>query len=292
MMCRSQGCSDAGVCTINSFKNNPDEPRLDSVKSQSMSLGVFYGQGLRKTNVYTSFAEYNRKLNSCISLSFKMTFAAVNGELGKNINLSDLFISAAYLINPLQKAKSSLVLGLKVPLNHANAQNRGSSLPMIYQSSLGTYDLIGGYNLMYKSLGLSIGYQQPVFNANQNQFLPYSSDSRTMEYLSTNDYRRKGDVLARITYNIRILENRCVIRPGLLPIYHLGNDSYIDSAGQRTSIIGSQGLTLNGTASMDFKLNKNNNIELTAAKPFIARKAIPDGLLRHILLGLSYRGWF
>jgi hypothetical protein len=289
---RSQGCSDAGVCTINSFKNNPDEPRLDSGKSQSITAGFFYGQGLRKTNVYTSFVEYNRKLNTHLSLSLKMTFAAINGELGNNTNLSDLFISAAYLINPVEKAKSSLVLGLKIPLNHANAQAGGNALPMVYQSSLGTYDLIAGYNLMYKSLGVSLGYQQPIFNANYNQFLPYSSDSRTMEYLSTNDYRRKADLLARITYHIPIIKHRFVVRPGLLPIYHLANDSYADSAGQRISIHGSQGLTLNGTADIDFNFSKNHSIELTAARPLIARKAIPDGLLRHILMGLTYRGKF
>ncbi|MFL5730645.1 MAG: hypothetical protein ACJ75J_14250 [Cytophagaceae bacterium] len=289
----AQGCSDAGVCTINSFKNYPGNTAKDSLHSASLLTGIFYGIGEQKTNVYTYFAEFNSGIGKRISCSVKMTMTSIQGELAKNAGLSDLFLSSSYRLNLSGTSRSSIVLGMKIPLNHANAKNFGNPLPMVYQLSLGTYDLIAGYSLIYKGIGLSLGYQQPLINANHNGFIPAPHsfpNELGLNYLPTNGYQRKADILARLTYNLRLEKYKLAFRPGLLPIYHLGNDSYADASGQRISLDGSKGLTLNGTASIDFNLNKNNTFELTAARPFIARKTIPDGLLRHFLVGLMYRG--
>ncbi|GAB1398400.1 hypothetical protein MASR1M65_31800 [Saprospiraceae bacterium] len=54
--------------------------------------------------------------------------------------MSDLYVNTNYRIGE----KSRLALGVKIPLSDGNVKENEKSLPMDYQPSLGTYDLILG----------------------------------------------------------------------------------------------------------------------------------------------------
>ena len=82
------------------------------------------------------------------------------------------------------------------------------------------------------------------------------------------------------------------ITPGLLPIFHLGEDEYTDVDGVVQSIAGSDGLTLNGTVFLDYQLGSGNALEFSIGFPFIVREARPDGLTRSFVLGIGYAKGF
>jgi hypothetical protein len=159
---------------------------------------------------------------------------------------------------------------------------------MDYQASLGTIDLIFGVGFQIKKIQLAAAIQQPI-TQNSNTFAPNTlSTIGFTEFQNTNQFKRSGDVLIRISYPFTLKE-RLMITPSLLPIYHLANDKYTDFTNIQREIIGSQGLTLNGNLYFDYKLNDKNTIQLNTGMPFIVRKSRPDGLTRSFIMNLEYR---
>jgi hypothetical protein len=74
-----------------------------------------------------------------------------------------------------------------------------------------------------------------------------------------------------------------------LPIYHLSNDKYTNNLGIENEIKGSQGLTLNGNAYLDYEINNKNALQLNVGMPFVVRDARPDGLTRSFVVNLEYK---
>ncbi|MCB0782962.1 MAG: hypothetical protein KDC02_01800, partial [Flavobacteriales bacterium] len=77
------------------------------------------------------------------------------------------------------------------------------------------------------------------------------------------------------------------IQPGLLAIYHLDQDTRLDSAGSRMSVEGSDGLTLNLTIDARYRLNDAWTLELAYGSPMVVRDERPDGLTRSMVLNLA-----
>ena len=286
----SQGCSDAGFCTLNTIKaQGLDLDGMETHRHQ-VTFGISYGSGQNDVNVTVPYAEYIYRIKDYLDLGAKLTYSFNNGELGNVSGFGDLFLSSNYRINGDSKVVNSFTLGFKIPLSDGNKMSQGSSLPMVYQPSLGTFDLIAGYNIAIRHLGIGVAYQQPLTNPNDNQFSPADfPDPRAGDYLATRSLTRKADVLLRVSYSIPLLENKLNIRPGLLPIYHLGNDLFLDENDMEQEIEGSQGLTLNGNIFVDYNINETNTIALNWGRPFISRDAFPDGLLRRFVVGVDYK---
>lgn len=278
-----QGCSDAGFCTINSFKpNSTDSSKL--VNNQ-LKMGAFYGKADHAIAVYGSYIEYKRILNEQFGLDVKLTTISQNGNGISTFGLSDFFVNASY------KASESLIftLGTKIPLSDANNAKNNLPLPMDYQASLGTLDLIFGIGYEIKKIQFVAAIQQPL-TQNNNQFIAtdYPSNSALSTFQSTNKFQRSGDVLLRVSYPINIT-SKLKLTPSVLPIYHLTNDKYTDEFGVNKEISGSDGLTLNGNAYLDYELNSNNIIQLNVGAPFIVRESRPDGLTRSFIANIEYR---
>ena len=278
-----QGCSDAGFCTINSFKPNS----TDSIKEtiNQLKIGVFFGKADHSIFVYGSYIEYNRLINDEFSVDIKLTSLAQNGNDISEFGFSDLFINVTYNVNK----KIKLILGAKVPFSLANRSLNDLPLPMDYQSSLGTFDLIFGVGYQIKRLQFVAAIQQPI-TQNDNQFLAssYPLNSELSVFQSTNKFKRSGDVLLRISYPINLSKN-FKLTPSILPIYHLSNDKYTDELNMEREIAGSQGLTLNGNLYLDYKINKMMGLQLNVGSPFIVRESRPDGLTRSFIANLEYK---
>ena len=155
---------------------------------------------------------------------------------------------------------------------------------MQYQSSLGTADIIGGFSITNNKWIFATAFQQPVSGTNRNTFLPaYWNTAAASKYAATNDFKRKGDVLLRAGYNIEP-NKKLNINLGLLGIYHLGKDNYVDGniSNKPIAIAGSDGATLNGTASAWYKVSNKFTIGLTGGVPLSvapSEPAIAIGLL-------------
>jgi hypothetical protein len=280
---RGQGCSDAGFCTIHSFK--PGGTDTVSMAKSQIKVGLSYGGADHSISVEGVYLEYDRKVTDRFGMNAKISSLSQRGNGIAESGLSDVYFNINYEIS----RKTQLTAGVKIPLADGNQKKDGLALPMDYQASLGTYDLILGLGYYIKDLQVVVALQQPV-SRNKNECIDesYPVNSELRKFQSTNDFKRSGDVLLRASYPVKI-GDKCSITPSLLPIYHLMNDSYTTVYGVEREIEGSQGLTLNGNAYFDYAINQRNALQLNLGAPFIVRDARPDGLTRSFVVNLEYR---
>jgi hypothetical protein len=277
----SQGCSDAGACSIEGFRFY--EPGRDDVGKNQINLGINAGVANHSIFAFDASLGYTRIISSKFSVDTRVTFATRSGN---NISISgpgDVYA----IINYKFSSFFSFAGGVKFPTNRADKTYEGRMLPMDYQSSLGTIDLIAGITYKKSNWLIGLGYQLPV-EQNQNVFIPsdWPNDSPVSEFVQTGIYERQGDILGRIIRRIPLQGNLTII-PGILPIFHLSNDNdylYFD----KKAIAGSSGLTLNATARLEVKTNGSGQFNLDIGFPLIVREVRPDGLTRSFVLGAEY----
>ncbi|MFE3847825.1 hypothetical protein ACFX5D_07585 [Flavobacterium sp. LB3P45] len=226
-------------------------------------------------------------MNDRLSLSSKITYSVASGSFGKRGGLGDGYLIGNYNWKIKTKTQWSTLLSFKIPFTTSNQKINGFSLPLDYQSSLGTFDLIAGLNLNYKKWDLNTGFQIPPFNNNKNSYFKEFSNSD--DFPSTNLFERKSDALFRTTYSFQIANNKFTFKPNILFIYHLGEDNYENTFGKRENIKNSDGLTINGNLIVSYTINSKNSIELSVATPFVVREIRPDGLTRKFTGGLIYK---
>lgn len=287
----AQGCSDAGFCSLSVLKNQQSTNKYKN----SFTVGMNYGSGEQSTSSMNPYIEYSRKLNSKLNFQAKLTATYASGFVGSNFNVGDAFAFITHTSLSKNKQNSFTLLGgIKLPFTSANDKNsNGKPLPLDYQSSIGTFDAIIGFNFVAnKKWEVNTGLQVPVINSNKNSFFPDEyTDARIKNFAPTNNFERKSDVLLRLGYYIT-LPKSFTIKPNLLAIYHLGNDSYEDRFGKRQSINGSDGLTLNGGIVATKSFNQKSELELVIATPFIYRDIRPDGLTRKAVINFQYKFYF
>lgn len=278
----SQGCSDAGICSVGHAFDSSEK-----VYKNSIEVASIFAAGEFDVTYFSPYISYTRRINDKLSLSSKVTFSSASGSFGTRANFGDAYLVGNYLLKEKNNKQWSVLLGWKFPFTTSNLKINDYSLPLDYQASLGTFDLFLGTNLNYKKFDFNVAFQIPVFNNNKNSYL--SEYAGTNEFPSTNLFERKSDALFRTTYTIKTTNQKFTFKPNVLFIYHLGEDSYENIFGKRETIIGSDGLTINGNLVTSYTINKQNSIELSVASPFVIRDVRPDGLTRSFVLGLQYK---
>ena len=282
---QAQGCSDAGFCTIGSFKHEImmntgiEHPKTSRHR---LSFSAPIGVGDESVFVFTPGIQYDFFASKRWSFQSKITANYASGNLGSAFGFGDIYLSASHVFPHKKEWYVQALLGIKIPLHKSDLEENGMPLPMQYQSSLGTFDLIAGATFSNNDWQLSAAIQQPLSGINQNHFLPaYWDKPEAAEYPPTNDLKRKGDVLFRVGKNFRLSES-LVINAGLLNIVHLGKDEYIDAniSNEPIAIDGSEGLTVNLTAALWWQVSPKLRIGCTAGAPLAARDVRPDGLTR------------
>lgn len=278
-----QGCSDAGFCTMNNFK--PNSRDSNEVFKNQFKLGAFFGKADNSISVYGNYFEYNRQLSDNFGFDVKITTIAQNGNGITTFGISDFFVNANYKASE----KLKFLLGAKIPLSNSTKTNDNQHLPMDYQASLGTFDLIFGLGYEINKFQFVVAVQQPL-SQNKNQFIANNLPVNSMlrEFQSTKNYQRSGDILLRVSYPI-IINPKIKLTPSILPIYHFSNDKFTDEFNVTKEIEGSEGLTLNVNAYLDYEINNKNVIQLNVGLPLIVRDARPDGLTRSFISNLEYR---
>lgn len=281
----AQGCSDAGFCSVgNPFKTNNNETK------NQFEIGGVYGLGEEDVTVFTPYLSYTRSFSDSFALSGKITGNLAQGSFGTRTNVGDVFLTGNYRFNPnANNVKWSGILGVKIPLTAGNDKINNVSLPMPYQSSLGTFDIISGVDANIGQWDFNVAVQIPL-NDNKNSYL--AALAPTDKFESTNLFHRKSDVLFRTAYTFVMANDKLTIKPNALFIYHLGNDSYENQFGNRVTINNSEGLTINGNLIANYKLGDNSSIETSLATPFVVRDVRPDGLTRAFTVGLSFKQGF
>lgn len=286
---QAQGCSDAGVCTISAFQpKSPDAAPL----SNNVRIGAGFGVADYEIGVLSSMLEYQRRWSPRFSTDLRLThlshferfFGPVHGP-------GDVFVTG----NVQASDRLSASLGLKIPLANGDRRDgNGATMPMDLQSSLGTLDLIAGMGYRIGRLELFLAWQQPL-TQNDNSFLSpceeAPADLCDPVYPSTQGFRRAGDLMLRAALPWQP-GTRWTFTPGLLGIYHLANDSYLNRFGLRRDFEGSQGLTLNVNLFIEYAFSDRDKLQLQLGAPAVVRESRPDGLTRALVSGLQYHRQF
>lgn len=278
----SQGCSDAGICSVGNGFSNP----IDSLKNQ-LEIGNVFGKGVEDVVYISPYISYTRVFTNHFSLTTKVTFSQASGSFGTRGNIGDAFLIGNYKFTEKNNKQWSALLGIKIPFTGSNDKINNFSIPLDYQSSLGTYDLFLGADFKYKKWNFNSAIQIPVINANGNSY--FDEFSASNDFPTTNLFERKSDALFRSMYTFQSKSKKFTYKPNLLFIYHLGNDTFEDTFGVRKEIPNSEGLTINANYITNYKFNDKNSIEASLAFPILYRAIRPDGLTRSLTLGINYR---
>jgi hypothetical protein len=281
----SQGCSDAGFCSVGALKNTS----LFEQPKHQLDLGLNFGYGEQKTLTYNPYVQYGIRLSNRFQIQGKLTATYATGFLGTNTNIGDLYGIATYTAQKNSVNDISLIGGIKIPLTTANDRSsNGLALPLDYQSSLGTYDLIAGINyVLLNHLEADAGIQLPVIQENHNTFFPDDYNETRIKYFPpTNQLHRQPDVLFRLGYYIN-LSHSIILKPNLLAIYRIGSDTYTNRSGASSILSGTGGLTLNEGVNLTKQFKNHNQLEIIYAAPSVS-KVTDDGLIREWVLNVQY----
>lgn len=275
----AQGCSDAGFCTIGSFKQQPVAVQL---LKHRVGLQLTAGSGDENVFVFTPALQYDLQAGKW-SVQAKLAGNYASGNLASVWAPGDLYLSSTRVFGQKGNRRWQATAGLKIPLSAPDLSDKGRPLPMQYQGSLGTLDLIAGLTGNFDSWNFSFALQQPLTGENSNGFLPeyWNGHPDAIAYPPSNRFQRRGDLLFRAGKNFTA-GPKWSFTAGLLSIFHLGKDRYaaIQPFQQLRVINGSEGLTINLTGSAWLRLSKKTRLGLSAGKPLLVRDVRPDGLTR------------
>ncbi len=282
----SQGCSDAGGCTIGYMKNTLQP---DSAYQSAFIAGVSAGLGEQDVLIISPFLEANFKVLKNTWLNFRTPFVFTSGNLGSTADVGDLFAGVTQRVWETEEADLRVMATIKIPQNQADKKDDDRlPLPMPYQSSLGTTDLIVGVSYKRNRILVSAAYQHVLKQNNQNGFLT-DLDPENLNYqayFNSQNLERANDVLLRAEYTMPVGNH--LLSVGVLPVYHLSEDTYQNLAGERVKAKGSDGLTLNITGNYLYKLSNRAGLRFTAGAPVITRDVRPDGLTRFAVGVVNY----
>ncbi len=142
----SQGCSDAGFCTMGAL--NPTN-NVDSSFRHKAKLSFSYGVGEQSTSHLHIIPELQLGFIRNNEVQIKIPYIYVDGDLGSNSGLGDLSVSTSQLFQTTDKSSLSVTIGFKLPTGTTDKAENGLALAMPYQTGLGTFDLILGVSYNY-----------------------------------------------------------------------------------------------------------------------------------------------
>lgn len=292
----AQGCSDAGFCTMGAMKPDQSFNKKIEFKLRSMELSFYRGTTTLTPVIYVANADMTFGLNSKTFFQLKLPYQAVRGRLANTSGLGDISVCFTRNIRSTERYDINLSVGGKIPTNNSDKAINGRPLPMYYQTSLGTYDLITGISLITRQWLFATGIQIPL-NKNNNQFTWSAWDGHEEEayanrYNQAKNLKRGTDVMIRIERNFRF--SRLNFSAGLLPIYRITKDEITrsgkDAGSPQTRIVhpDTKGLALSGIFTAGYNFDVRSGVKLLLGQKIVQRKFNPDGLTREFVSTLSY----
>lgn len=295
----TQGCSDAGFCTMGAMRPDQNFSRNIQFKLRSVSLQYYKGQSTLTPVIDAYTLELNFGLNELTGIQVKIPYQSITGtltRLGDSQDvpirgLGDISLSYTRTFIRNQKFDLSGTLGVKIPTNNSDAKGtNGLTLPMYYQTSLGSYDIVAGVSLLSKGWLFAFGYQRAL-TANENDF-NWGEWVRFQDrdYLSRYDVGigllRGTDIMFRVEKNFRFVNYS--FNFGLLPIYRITPDRGIIRTRNNGGVVETTGLALSALAGFTYHLDVTNSIKFIFGHQIDDRDVNPDGLTRDWVINAIY----
>jgi hypothetical protein len=272
----AQGSSDPGLSMAGSLGDLRTGNMRDTVAPKKHSMRVTQSVALGEGNVLLlpSALDVYLQLNKFMRFQVRGPIFMARHKDIKTATIGDIFLM--YAVTVLDRPKHSLIVngGVKLPTNQSKLTYNDSILPMVYQSSLGTFDFILSVQHRWRhKLGMfstAFAYQQPFKQINHNKFP------------ATFELRRKADILLRAD-QVFSVKKELDLGVGLLYFYHAKNDTRLNGLGVREAIYGSKGSTLNVTAMLNWYITKSIELGMNFGVPVVERKLQPEGLHREFV---------
>ena len=242
----------------------PDQPynKKIAIRLRSMDISFYRGTTTLTPVIYVATADLKFSLSQKSEFQIKLPYQMVTGTLANTSGVGDISLCYTRSVYSSDQFDLNWSFGGKIPTNKSDKSTQGLPLPMYYQTSLGTYDLISGISLINRKWLLATGIQIPL-NKNNNQFVWSAWDGNPEEayvdkYNQAKDLKRGIDVMLRIERNFRFSKFNFSV--GVLPIYRIKRDEFTRSdknAGppeKRISPEQAKGLAMSGilTAGYNF----------------------------------------
>lgn len=307
----AQGCSDAGVCSAGPIGQLPlwQDSTADVVDYRHYAkVSYSYAVGEQGVVIMQVQPEINVGMGERFAVQVKAPYVTASGNLGDNSGVGDMVTSASYAFIKEEERNFTGIIGLRLPtgksaptrIEQATFGRNARPLPMPYQTGLGTLDLLIGTQFRKGPWSVALAYQHVLKQDNQNTFLhsSWTDTPDALNYFESFALERADDAVVRLQYTYGC--GRLALQPGLLAIQHLGKDSRMEPAGEpidlmgtymleRREVDGSEGLTLNITADLRYKLSEQWAIEAMFGAPVVTREVRTDGLTRSLVTGFGLR---
>jgi hypothetical protein len=284
----SQGCSDAGVCSL---------PAHEDSNQRNYVIGFEQGWGMAKhqVNIFNSNLEFYFDLSEKLTVSGFGPFVNTINELETSSGVGDPIVVLSYR-NKLGDNLYEIDLGARLPIGEDNNTISQSGLPMYWQQGLGTFDVIARLGYRLEEWDFLIGAQIPLTENNDNSFIP-SSRSEFVNFEPSNQLSRAADLIGRIRYNLYENE-KFGVKVGALGVYAIDESSYLGNTNliieepslinnDRITLQDSDGLVLNIIAGADYSLTEKTKFTLEFGAPIIDRHSEPSGLDRALQLNVG-----
>ncbi len=289
----SQGCSDAGFCTMGAMR--PDQPfsKKLNIRLRSISLTQYIGLTKFDDQIISYIAEANVAISDRWQAQIKLPYTFVQGPLANTQGIGDISLSLTRMLIQKTEWQLNATLGAKIPTNDANFKNNTDlALPMYYQTSLGTYDVIAGISFINKKFLFAAGIQHP-FNQIDNGFKwgawkEHPLTEIANEYPVSQFLDRGTDVMLRAEYNLRF--SKWAVNIGVLPIFRLRADEITSpKTGERVEIKDSKGAAVSGLIGGTYNFSVRSSLKLLLGKQLEKRYTNPDGLSREYVNTITYQ---
>jgi hypothetical protein len=292
----SQGCSDAGFCTMGAMRPNQAFGRNKNIRVSSVEVGSNIGYTKFKDLIISNVIDVTVGVSTKSTLQVRLPYTFVHGKLGNTHGLGDISLSYTYSVAPTEKYRINFSGGAKIPTSNSDIFHDSLPLPMYYQTSLGTFDFITGLSITSQKWMLAAGYQMPVVSINGNDFrwaaynnAPSDVRNIALQYPQSWNLKRGTDVMLRLERNVRF--SRLNFFAGALAIYRLNKD-VIDKSQVpvlvRGAVVGSDGLVVNGLFGGGYQFSARSGIKILVGVKLRAREKNPDGLSREEVANISY----
>lgn len=286
-----QGCSDAGFCTMGAMKPDQNFSREINFKLRSIGIQYYRGKTTLTPIIDAVTLEVNLGINAISAVQIKLPYQKVSGTLGQTEGLGDISLSYTRTLFQKKTWDLNLSVGGKIPTGDSRKRaENGLTLPMYYQTTLGSYDIIGGLSIISRKWLIAAGYQQAL-TSNSNDFT-YGEWVRFLdkEYLGGYDVgiglRRGTDVMLRVERNFRFLNYSFNL--GVLPIYRVTKDQGIIRTRENGAQITTTGLALSTLGGFTYHFDVSNSVKLIYGYKLIDRNTNPDGLTRDWVFNATY----
>lgn len=266
-------CSDAGVCSVGGHSNDS--------RSNNISLSYILGGSGKPEQVifHTLNLSGGFNLGGGYQIDISIPFSNQAGDVLSTSGLGDLTLISSKTQEVNTDFSLLFSLGVKLPTGAVHLEN---DAPQIYQSGLGTYDILGGAGFIYKQFDFLAGLQIPL-GRSENKYTRL---------------KRAPDLMIRGGYSISLAES--IVKLDLTAIKRLGLSSrlfvpepyisYIAGAESFIDVDGTDQTQINLGLAFQTKIGKQVKLNVYGAMPLLKRENNIDGLKRAFTLsaGVGY----